>query len=278
MPPTSPDPIARRIRERRKAMGLTLERLADLASRRLGPAYGGRRGAVSVSYLSLIENGRKVPGAAVALALAGALGEDEALYRAWISARKHADLDTALEAARTLSRAIGVAAFAPAGAPRPRGTAPGETPARLRVPVVAEGEDPGDGVRPSCPVIAWRPLDLDAMPEALRARVRRPFAFAVGAAAAPFCAPWTPGDGWDAPAAGDHVVVLRDFEPLAPGTLCAVRIAGRLALRRVIWNGRQLLLLPPAGESGFDVVAAPDAGRLRALVVGRAVRLAGAVG
>jgi len=273
----TPDPIARRIRERRQALGLTLERLAETASRHLtaGSARTRRGAAVSVSYLSLIENGRKVPGEAVALALAAALDEDPALFGAWIAARKRADLDTALAAARTLSRTLGTGARTPALRP-PAAPVPGGAPARLRVPVVPEGADPGEGVRPSCAVLGWRALDLAALPEPLRARVRRPFAFQVGADAARHCAPWAPETEWDAPEpprAGDHVVVLRDFEPLEPATLCAVRTGGGLALRRAIWNGAALLLLPAQGAADFAVLDAPEPGRLRALVVGRAVRL-----
>lgn len=278
MPPgPAPDPIARRVRDRRRALGLTLDRLAERATRHLERTRGGRHGAsVSVSYLSLIENGRKVPDEPVALALAAALGEDAALFRAWIAARKSASLDTALEAARFLSRALAARGPEP-GIARPERAAPRRgVAARLRVPVVPAGADPGDGVRPSCEVLGWRALDLDALPEDLRPRLRRPFAFRVGDAAARHCAPWPLAPAPEAagpPRAGDHVVIARDFEPLAPGTLCAVRAGGGLSLRRVIWNGRALLLLPAPGDDDFEVFEAPDAARLCALVAGRAVRI-----
>jgi transcriptional regulator with XRE-family HTH domain len=59
-----------RIRSKRAELGLTGVRLAE-------------RAGISPSYVSLIETGAKVPDEDVAGALARALQDDEALYRAW---------------------------------------------------------------------------------------------------------------------------------------------------------------------------------------------------
>jgi transcriptional regulator with XRE-family HTH domain len=59
-----------RIRSKRAELGLTGARLAE-------------RAGISPSYVSLIETGAKVPDEDVAGALARALQDDEALYRAW---------------------------------------------------------------------------------------------------------------------------------------------------------------------------------------------------
>lgn len=59
-----------RMRSRRAQLGLTGAELAQ-------------RAGISASYVSLIESGAKVPDDDVAGALARALGDDEALYRAW---------------------------------------------------------------------------------------------------------------------------------------------------------------------------------------------------
>ena len=72
-----------RIRRRRAQIGLTGTQL-------------GQRAGISASYVSVIENGAKVPEEGVAAALARALGDDEALYRAWARAARLGVHDLAL--------------------------------------------------------------------------------------------------------------------------------------------------------------------------------------
>src|SRR5437762_10716225 len=91
------DPIAARLRQRRRERGLTLDQLARVTSSRV---------PVSPSYISLIENGRKVPDERIAVALAHALGDDERIYRAWVRALKRADIHTTLTAAAELRSLI----------------------------------------------------------------------------------------------------------------------------------------------------------------------------
>jgi len=270
----SPDPIAGRIRAGRTRLGWSLQALATEAARRLPRRRrSGRATGVSPAYLSLIENGHKVPDEPVARAIAEALGEDPALFRAWVAARKRANLDSALDAAGTLARALaagggGGFADAPlvedaardAGAEPPAPDTAAAGHARLRVPVIAAGDDPGDGVRPSCGVIEWRSLDSAALSPEARARLHRPFAIRLSAPAAGLVA-------------GDHVLVLRRLGNLPPERVCAVRFGGTVALRRVIWNGRRALLLPPPGGSVFDVVEARDEAALAAHVLGIARRV-----
>src|SRR6185503_18314882 len=107
---TEVEPFAARIRNERVRQRLTLNDLARSASRALIVPAGAhrrrRRPSVSSSYLCLIEKGRKVPNESIAVAIAEALGDDVALYRAWVRARKGADLPTALAAAETLRDAL----------------------------------------------------------------------------------------------------------------------------------------------------------------------------
>ena len=268
--PAASDPIARRIRTARRDRGLTLEELARRAAAGLG-ASGGTdarsRDTVSACYLSLIENGRKVPNEAIAVALAEALDDDPRLYRAWVRARKHTELDAALEAAEILRRLLTdpppSIALARAGAdPAP----PGASTARLRVPVIAAGADPGEGLRPECAILAWRRLDLATLPAADRARVSRPFAYPLGDAATRRVRDRLEPRGL--------ALVLREFPPLEPERVYAVRSGWGVVLSRVLWNGRQLLLVPAPGASDFEVLEARDEARLRKLVLGLAVMAA----
>jgi transcriptional regulator with XRE-family HTH domain len=55
-----------------------------------------QRAGISTSYVSLIENGAKVPDQEVAASLARALEDDEALYRAWARAARIGVHDLAL--------------------------------------------------------------------------------------------------------------------------------------------------------------------------------------
>src|SRR5512139_1583335 len=76
-------PLHTRMRKRRAQLGLTGTEVAQ-------------RAGISTSYVSLIENGAKVPDEEVAAGLARALEDDEALYRAWARAARIGVHDLAL--------------------------------------------------------------------------------------------------------------------------------------------------------------------------------------
>jgi transcriptional regulator with XRE-family HTH domain len=255
------DPVAERIRRLRLRAGLSLRDLAFRATARLRP--GGRRGArgrsVSAPYLSLIENGRKVPDAGIAVAIGTVLGDDPALYAAWIAARKRADLATAHAAVATLARLL---VDAPPPAVRGPGGPGSVSHARIRVPVIAAGLDPGEGVRPGCEVLGWRRLDVGALADHHRPQLDRPFAYRLGADSLGRVPGWM--------MAGDCALVLRGCLPPAREVF-AVRSPGRVELARALWNGSQLVLLPAEGESDFVVLDAPSVAELRARVLGAAV-------
>src|SRR2546426_10244425 len=192
--PRSGDAGADRIRALRLSAGMTLRELARKATLALSPqsapgSSGRTQFSVSAPYISLIENGHKVPDEAIAVALADALGEDRALYRAWVRTRKRADLGTALAAAETLKRML-----AELSRPRSPATArsiehsregtptPGTSLARLRVPVIPEGADPGESLRPSCEIVEWLSLNASDLPPERRDHLDRPFAWRLSAA------------------------------------------------------------------------------------------------
>ena len=270
----TPDPLAERIRELRRARRLTLAELAKAATRLLTvkPASGSRTrrsASVSASYVSLIENGYKVPDEPIAVALAEALGDDPRLYRAWVHTRKRADLETAIAAAEILRTVVDVRGPGtgrrptPAALERKAGAPTEASSARLRVPVIPEGLDPGEGVRPSCDVIEWRRLDPARLPAAYRDRLVRPFAWRPTPDGARRVRPIL--------TLGTHALVLRDLGRRSAHDVYAVRHGGRVVLSRVLWNGRLLLLLPAEGESDFVILEAGDESRLRSLILGVAI-------
>src|SRR2546428_486067 len=92
----------------------------------------------------------------------------------------------------------------------PSGNAP-----RLRLPVIPEGSDPGEGVRPSCAILEWRGLAESELPKEWLGRLDRPFAFQLSEAG-----------GRRAPDVlfpGDYAIVLRGFTPPSPHQVHAVR-------------------------------------------------------
>jgi transcriptional regulator with XRE-family HTH domain len=279
--PLGSDPIASRIRELRRVSGASLRALASAVSQRLSAdatrasATSARSDGVSASYLSLIETGRKVPDLAIATAIAAALGDDPDLYAAWIALRKRADLATAMQATRTLTEALERTGSGDGTAIEPRARsvtgvdaiasasshATARVAARLRVPVIREGDDPGDALRPTCPVAEWLRLDLARLPERVRERLARPVAWRVDADARHV------GDRF---AKGAVALLVRELLPLDRREAHAVRVDGRVVLRHVLWNGRQLVLLPTPESHDFELVEAADEARLRARVLGMA--------
>ena len=67
----------RKYRERQQIAGYQLAKMAG----------------ISPSYLSLIENGQKLPSVEVAERIARALGDDPEVYRAWVETADDKDLD-----------------------------------------------------------------------------------------------------------------------------------------------------------------------------------------
>ena len=178
-PPVADDPVALRIRTLRLTQGLSYKRLSEAA------------GGLATSFLFNIEHGRKVPGEDVAARIAVALGDGayEQVYRAWARVKSRgrngrADHEAMLGAWERLRAGFGVTDTG-AGSPGERADGDGGREAgRLRVAVLANAADPGDGVRPG-PELVVNTLSLDPSlyghdaPQARErfARLRRPFAF-----------------------------------------------------------------------------------------------------
>jgi len=267
-----PDWVAHRIHERRTTLGLTLSQLAKKAQVR------------APSYIFHIENGERVPSEAVAVRLARALEDDVELYRAWALARNRADLSTVFRAASTLKRLLddmAPGATTPDPSPGPHGPpaieprrslaiaateahslaeAPG-APAMFRVPVFAEGADPGVGSRPESPALETLRLDAQLLPPA--ERVRHPFAYRLTTHGARRVS--------DLVRPGDYAVISRDPEVPDRDRVYAVRVGPRVEISRLWWDGTTLHLLPPPGETEVDAVPAAGRDRVLELVVGRLV-------
>lgn len=274
--PRLPD-ISARIRARRSQLGLTG---ADLAE----------RAGISPSYVSLIEKGVKVPDEDVAAKLAGALDDDEGLYRAWTRAARlglqNLDLLNRLEAAsrtpayvslvesgRSLPKLADSDAAEELAArmrevagrlssPPPVAGAQAGSPAVASIPLLADGADPSvlDAAQPGASVVDRLLLDrrlLGPAQEGLFACDVTPRAMKHLRGVAQL---------------GDRIVFQRQPR-LAPDRICAVRHGAGLLLSRVLTSGRSLLLLPGEGESGFESVEMADEKAVADLVVGSHVLL-----
>src|SRR5512143_2181772 len=232
-------PLHTRMRKRRAQLGLTGTEVAQ-------------RAGISTSYVSLIENGAKVPDEEVAAGLARALEDDEALYRAWARAARIGVHDLALlNQLEAIARTPAYVELVESGRELPRlrpreGKGPEAKPEtdlarRLRevaskltpsppaeaahasgvvaVPVLAEGADPADleRVRSRDKLLLDRRLLGGHEPGQL-------FACEVPASAA--------GHLRGVAAPGDRVVFRRGG-PVAPDRICAVRTGRGLVLSRV---------------------------------------------
>lgn len=133
--------------------------------------------------------------------------------------------------------------------------------ARILVPEIDEGADPGDDGRSRPDVRRLHRLAADSL-AGIEPPVR-PFAFRLSSAGARRV--------HDVLAAGDLAIVSRKGWPLEHFAPYAVRISGHLVLSRALWSGRQLLLLPGRGESDFIVLDAPDRTALDRLIAGKVV-------
>ena len=128
------------------------------------------------------------------------------------------------------------------------------------MPELEEGADPGDGARAPRVLAMHRivPASLGAVEPLLR-----PFAYRLSAGGARRVR--------DLLAPGDVAVLTRRVWPPAPAAAHAVRLSGHVVLARVLWNERQLLLLPAPGAGDFIVLDAPDRTTLERLLAGRVV-------
>jgi len=240
------DPVARRMRTRRIASGLTLAAL-------------GQRVAAAPSHLCHIEGGEKVPNEDLAGRIAHALGDDEQAYRAWSRARAGSEFEAVAEAADRVRAFLLAAEEAGADIARLAAERAGPRPTRVLVPVL-DPETPEAGATSSRAGESLRlaPNALAGIPD-----LERPFALALD----PALTRRVPGR---LPARG-HAILTRRILPLRPDGVHAVRAGGRVELARALWNGRELIVLPAPGQSDFVVLGAADEATLRALVLGRVV-------
>lgn len=284
-PPRDPalaGPIAIRLRRLRLQRGLSLKKLGALAADPSGRA-------LAASFIHAVEAGTKVPGEEVALRLARALGDEQqaALYSAWSQTQSRgrssrADHLTLLQAWQTL-RFAGLAADAeetpedPAAPRRSPTAAPvrarrteseaAEREARLSIPVLEEGVDPGDGVRPARELVI-NTLSLDpntfgreapAARDVLQ-RLRRPFAFLLSARQAGRGLRLLPGA---------YAIVSRETSAWSPGVPAmhdafALRVPGGIELV----SGAALAGATPPPEA-LMTAGLRHADALRAQVIGK---------
>jgi transcriptional regulator with XRE-family HTH domain len=266
-----PDPIGQRIKDLRVARGLTLQELADKVG-------------VAPSHVFHVESGDKVPSEELAVKLARALRDDEDLYRAWARARSRSDFYTAVESAGVLAEYMRSAKQAMVEGPvrreatqeqweRPQvyGALDEErssalfakhiampSPARLLIPMIAAGEDPGPepALSQVLEVLRLDPRALDPAEP-----LERPFAYRLTGATTQRVEGLLPDRG--------VAIFTRRVLPVVPHEIYAVRREGRIVLSRAMWNGRELLLLPAPGASDFVVLPAANEADVAMLIVGR---------
>lgn len=146
-------------------------------------------------------------------------------------------------------------------APRMRAPFRHESPERaFRVPLLPEGTDLGHGEFAHERAEEFVRLDLGQM----RAmELDRPFAWRLSERSVQRVSSLL--------RPGDIAVFTRDFSRIVDHEVYAVRHprARMILLSLLLWNGRELLLLPQEGRSDFEVLPAADERRLRELIVGR---------
>jgi len=261
-----------RIRSRRTQLGLTGAELSQRAD-------------ISPSYVSLIERGTKVPDEDVAARLAKALRDDEDLYRAWARAsRLGLHRINMLNRIEAISRSPAYLSLVERGealpddlpmetAPLPAAADEAPLPSLapsaaareeseiLRIPVLADGADPGRTLPSPLSIrdrlLVDRRLVADHSPERLFAyEVTLPAMRHLRGLAAP----------------GDRIVFQRGGR-VGPDRICAVRTPGGIVLSRVLFKDRSLLLLPGEGERDFASVDVEGVKALPGVVAGTHVLL-----
>ena len=280
--PRSRDPVTQRLLDllyqARKDRGWTVRDVAKAAG-------------ISPSYVSLIENGHKIPDAGTIEKLGRALGVDESLLRAWVTVRgRSTDARESIDAAYELSERLGIypdvvqAAALPAGFPvgRPMDLsiqAAAASPLRaysrelgpdlpdagryvIGIRMVDEGTEPQLD-EPSRK--ERRPLWIDrrSLPE--RDELRGAFAWRLSSS------------GIDRLRGvyrrGDMVVISPESwspERIDERMVFAVRHEGRVVLSRVSWTGEQLIL-HATGPAATAVISARGEKELRRVIAGRVI-------
>ena len=133
--------------------------------------------------------------------------------------------------------------------------------AKILVPELEEGADPGEGPRSNPEVREVHRIAADSL-AGIEPPVR-PFAFRLSSAGVRRVD--------DVLAAGDLAIISRKSWPLERFAPYAVRLSGHLMLSRILWNTRQLLLLPGLDGGDFMVLDAPDRTALDRLIAGKVV-------
>ena len=282
-----------RMKRRRTHLGLTGTELAQ-------------RAGISTSYVSLIENGAKVPEEDVAAGIARALDDDEALYRAWARAARLGIHDLALlNELEAISRTPAYVSLVESGDELPRLEAPvgradvsvpeGDLAMRLREVASHLGPEALAARRPRRPsapgvvaesqlpaVVSVTVLATGADPAALEAS--RPVADRLlldrrlldgHEAQDLFAYEVTPAATRHlrgVAASGDRIVFQR-HGAVTPDRICAIRTGNGIVLARALVKEGSLLLLPGEGEVHFESVELPDAGKLSDVVLGTHVLL-----
>jgi transcriptional regulator with XRE-family HTH domain len=274
----------------RKARGWTVRDLAE-------------RAAISPSYVSLIENGHKIPDASTIERIGRALGIDQKLLNAWVTVRgRSADTGEAIEAARELVEQLGLSgggtgeegewqldqrsdaampmampSLMASAAPAGPGSA-GYPELRMREELRAELPDADryvigipvveEGTEPvpgEAPASDRRPLWIDrrSLPE--RDELRGAWAWRLSS------------KGIERVRGiyrrGDMVVIsplVWSPDNLDPHMVFAVREKSRVVLSRLAWTGREVVLLPGRGAPPL-VIEARDERGLADVIAGRVI-------
>ena len=284
-----------RMRRRRSQLGLTGTEIAQ-------------RAGISTSYVSLIENGAKVPEENVAAGIARALDDDEALYRAWARAARLGIHDLALlNELEAISQTPAYRTLVESGDELPRlqapparagGTAPaGDLATRLREVASRLGPEALAARRPgrhSGPGVARDPGATATVAVPLLAAGKDPAALEgsrPGPVEDPLLLDRRLVDGHDVqqlfayevgPGATKHLrgvaapgdrIVFQRHGAVTPDRICAIRTGKGIVLARALVKEGALLLLPGEGEVDFESVGLPESGKLSDVVVGTHVLL-----
>lgn len=137
---------------------------------------------------------------------------------------------------------------------------PAEPAAFLRVPLIPEGADPGDGLRPQCDVLEILRFDPGVLPSA--GLFVRPFAYRLTELGVQRVS--------DELRAGDLVVVSHGQGEPRPGVIHAVRVAGGVTLSHIERRGGDLLLPAVAGRGLEAIPLGPFLGS-RDVIMGKVV-------
>ena len=134
--------------------------------------------------------------------------------------------------------------------------------AGTRIPLLPEGLDPDRGDRGSFDYEQFASEWVFVEPQFLRmVRAIHPFAYRLserGVRRIPTIL-----------RAGDVAVITRESAPnVAPNEIYAVRLEGEVVLSLLMWNRRELLLMPAEDSDDFVVLTARDEDQLRHHIVG----------